>query len=178
MEIRLKPVEGTVEVMADLESRGVIRRLFPGKDRLLLESGESKWKEVYAANEVYGAHKLIAVTINSLEPSNFVYHSDAEDFILLDDWNARDLILTVALEPYEKIQEKIDSGCLSPSDFKAIRCKKNDPYASFFTMNPFYAHVETCSECSENPPSFYVTESQKLDEKPIALKGYTLKIDL
>lgn len=107
MEIRLKPVEGTVEVMADLESRGVIRRLFPGKDRLLL-----------------------------------------------------------------------DSGCLSPSDFKAIRCKKNDPYASFFTMNPFYAHVETCSECSENPPSFYVTESQKLDEKPIALKGYTLKIDL
>lgn len=176
MVITIKPVDATAEIMAFLEDKGVIRRLLPGRDRLKVEPGDSKWREIYAAQDRFGPHKLIAVTINREQPQALAYHSDAEDFMLIDSPDAADLILTVALVPYDKLQEKIRENTVSQEDFMALRCRANDPLTSFFTMNPYYAHVETCGHVSDCPPSFYVAESRHLDENAIDFKGYQLII--
>lgn len=176
MEIVLRPVAATVEIMEALENRGVIRRICPGKDLLNVERGQSRWVEIYAAQPHHGPHKLIAVTINSTEPRNFAYHSDPEDFMLIDRAADAELILTVALIRHEELAEKIAGGTLSAEDFMAVRCRANDPELSFFTMNPFFAHVETCTFESDNPPGFYVGESRDLDENPVDFGRYTVVI--
>ncbi len=176
MEIILKSVEATVEVMEALEAAGVIRRICPGKDVLAVEKGQSRWVELYSAQERFGPHKLIVVTINCTEPRNFSYHSDPEDFMLIDRVAEADLILTVALCPYEALAGKIAARTLSAADFMAIQCRANDPELSFFTMNPFFPHVETCSVESDQPPSFYVAESKHLDENPVDFGVYRIHI--
>lgn len=176
MEIVLTPVEASVDVMMALESKGVIRRISPGKDTLEVARGQSRWMEIYSARERFGPHKLIAVTINSAQPKGFSYHSDPEDFLLIDREDAKGLILTVALCQHSELEAKITAGTLRAEDFMAIRCKANDPELSFFTMNGGYAHVETCTAESENPPSFYVTESRHLDENPVDFGEYRIRI--
>lgn len=178
MTLILKPVMATVEIMKDLERQGIIRRICPGKDVLAVERGQSRWTEIYSAQDRFGPHKLIAVTINSTEPVNFSYHSDPEDFMLIDRPADADLILTIALSNHEALAEKIAAGTLSAADFICLCCKANDPELSFFTMNPFYAHVETCSAESDNPPSFYVGESKNLDENRVDFGGYRIAIQM
>lgn len=177
MELVLTPVEASIEVMAVLESKGVIRRISPGKDALPVERGQSRWMEIYSAHERFGPHKLIAVTINSVRPNHFSYHSDPEDFMLIDRADAEGLILTVALCKHSELEGKIAAGILSAEDFIAIRCKANDPELSFFTMNAGFAHVETCTAESKNPPSFYVAESRHLDENAVDFGAYRVRIN-
>ncbi len=177
MEIFLKPVTATSEVMALLEAKGVIRRIAPGKDVLAVEKGQSRWVEIYSAGELFGPHKLIAVTINSRVPKHLSFHSDPEDFMLIDRQGGAELILTVALCQHRELKVKIGAGTLSAEDFMAIRCIPNHPELSFFTMNPYFAHVETCSAESDNPPSFYVGESRDLDENHVDFGDYTLIIE-
>lgn len=177
MEIVLKPVAATIEVMERLEAKGVIRRIAPGKDVLTVEKGHSRWSDIYSAGERFGPHKLIAVTINSRVPKHLSFHSDAEDFMLIDRQAGAQLILTVALCPCGELKEKIEAGTLSAGDFMAIRCVPNDPELSFFTMNPGFAHVETCSAESDTPPSFYVGESKHLDENHVDFGEYRIVIE-
>ncbi len=134
MEVRLKPVLATEKIMDMLESRGVISRICPGKDILKTELGESRHETIYAADERFGPHKLICVTINDTRPRNFLYHNDAEDFMLIDLPHRTDLIITMALIPKDELEEKIDSKTFAAEDMIAVIFKPNDPYTSFFTM--------------------------------------------
>lgn len=177
MDILIKPIPCTIEIMDMLESRGIINRLCPGHDTLEVEKGKSRHETLYSSDEAFGPHKLICVTINSVEPTNFLYHNDAEDFLLIDFPHTEELILTISLDKKDVLIRKIEEGVLEASDFISIICNKNDPYTSFFTMNKEYAHVETCMRASEHPPSFYVTESRDLDENMIDLKSYKLIIE-
>lgn len=176
MDIIIEVVPCTVKLMEKLEGLGVIRLLSPGRDLLEVGILESKHRTVYSADEKFGPHKLICVTINSTEPANFLYHSDTEDFMLIDRPGTADLILTVSLLEYSELNKKIDNGTVLSSDFISIRCNKNDPFTSFFSMNKFFPHVETVLETGDNPPSFYVGESRDLDENLVDLKNYSLVI--
>lgn len=176
MEIVLTPVEASAAAMERLEAAGVIRRMGPGKDTLPVGPGESRWVEVYAAQEAYGPHKLIAVTINSAALTKLAYHSAPEDFLLIGDPKSTGMILTMALCRAAELERKISEKTLGSEDFMALRCRFNDPELSFFTMNPYYAHVETCVHESKMPPSFYVGESRNLDENAIDFSDYRLEI--
>jgi len=174
IEVIAKPC--SIELMNRLEELGVINLMSPGRHRLETIEGESKHKTLYSTSERFGPHKLICVTINSQKPSNFLYHNDAEDFLLIDDPSSTSLVLTVSIHKKEILEEKIRNKSLSSDDFISIICKKNDPFTSFFTMNPEYAHVETVLKTSNNPPSFYVTEPRDLDENLINFEKYNLVI--
>ncbi len=176
MEIVVKPVKSTEALMAFLEERGVITRICPGHDPLDTRKGESRCDTVYSTNPKFGPHKLICVTINTTEPKNFMYHSDKEDFMLIDKFGTTGLILTMSLCHKDELLQKIEANTLSADDFVSVICEPNNPYLSFFTMNPYYPHVETCRIPSENPPSFYVGEPRDLDENPIDFKVYQLTI--
>ncbi|MCH4888061.1 hypothetical protein EZV73_10775 [Acidaminobacter sp. JC074] len=178
MNIKVKPIPVSEEVLEKLESYGVIRRIRPGKDILETEKGQSKHASVYECDDKFGPHKLICVTINSSEPSNFLYHNDHEDFMLIDLPNKTDLIITMSIHHHTVLEEKIENKTLSPDDFMSVIFKPNDPYLSFFTMKAGYPHVETCSSVSDTPPSFYVGECRDLDENHIDFKTYKLEIEV
>lgn len=177
MKLVIKPVKATEALMAYLEEKKVITRICPGHDPLNTLIGESRCETVYSTASVFGPHKLICVTINTSEPKNFLYHSDKEDFMLIDKPGTAGLILTVSLCKKDDLLQKIEAGSLTSEDFVSLICEANDPYLSFFTMNPYYPHVETCRAPSETPPSFYVGEPMDLDENLIDFKGYQLSIE-
>jgi len=176
MKLVIKPVAATEELMAYLEENQVITRICPGHDPLEIKRGEAGFRTVYSTAPRFGPHKLISVTINTSEPSKFMYHSDKEDFMLIDGQGTSELILTVSLLHKNELNRRIEEGTLSETDFISMICRPNDPYLSFFTMNPYYPHVETCSTPSGDPPSFYVGEPRDMDENLIDFKGYQLVI--
>lgn len=177
MKIIVQPIKATEEIMKFLEQSGVITRICPGHNPLETPRGKASCETVYATDPKFGPHKLISVTINTTEPKNFLYHSDKEDFMLIDRPGTRELILTVCLCHKDELKQKLKNNTISAEDFMSVVCEKNNPYLSFFTMNPYYAHVETCKAPSENPPSFYVGEPRDLDENFIDFGEYELVID-
>lgn len=176
MKIVVKPVKATESLMVLLEEKKVITRICPAHDTLKTRKGEARCETVYSTNPQFGPHKLICVTINTIEPRNFLYHSDKEDFMLIDRIGTTELILTVSLCHKDELLQKIETNTLGSEDFISIICEANNPYLSFFTMNAYYPHVETCSRPSDNPPSFYVGEPRDLDENIIDFKAYQLAI--
>lgn len=178
MKITVRPVPVSDKVLDKLEQFGVIRRLCPRRDVLEVKMGESRHASLYECDEKFGPHKLICVTINSVEPKNFLYHNDNEDFMLIDLEDRTELIITMSLYHHRILEDKIENGTLTDEDFMAVIFKPNDPYLSFFTMNKGYPHVETCKMASQKPPSFYVTESRNLDENHIDFKDYELRIEV
>lgn len=176
MKLVVKPVKATEELMRFLEEKKIITRICPGHDLLDAAGGESRCETVYSTDVKFGPHKLICVTINSTEPKNFLYHSDREDFMLIDKPGTADLILTMSLSHKDELNRKIAEGTVTADDFISIICERNDPYLSFFTMNAYYPHVETCRVSSDNPPNFYVGEPRDMDENLIDFKGYQLVI--
>lgn len=177
MNILIPIVEMNEENMEFLEAKGIINRLLPGKYRMDVPCGESKHKSLYESNDQFGGHKIITVTINSTQLKNFVYHSDHEDFLLIDELDKTALILTICLLEKNTLKEKIRQKQLSSADFIALKCVFNDPRLSFFTLHKHFAHVETVQVESKIPPSFYVTESRLLDENRIDLGSYSLILD-
>lgn len=176
MEIKIKPIPSSELIFMRLEEKGVITRICPGHDPISVPMGDADYKEVYHTDIKFGSHKLISVTVNSKQPSKFVYHSAKEDFLLIDYEHTEKLILTVALYKEDIINEKIRNKTISEDDFMAIICEKNHPFFSFFTMNPGFAHTETCHIEGNNPPSFYVTEPHNIDEISIDFADYSLVI--
>lgn len=177
MKLFVKPVKITESIMNLLEKKKVITRICPGHDVLMTKKSESRCETVYSTDDRFGPHKLIAVTINDTKPSKFVYHSDKEDFMIIDKKGTTDLILTVSLYHKDELIQKIESNTVSSNDFLSIICEANNPYLSFFTMNDYFPHVETCKTPSDNPPSFYVGEPRDLDENWINFKSYKLVIE-
>lgn len=177
MEIVLKPVPATAQALDALEAAGAVRLLRPERDRLPVERGDARWTELYAAADRFGPHKLIAVTINRTQPVSLSWHSDAEDFLLMPHGGEAELVLTVCLLRGEALARKVEAGTLSEDDFVALRCRPEDPAVSFFTMNPGFPHVETCTRETETPPCFYVTESRHLDENRADFGPYRIRIE-
>lgn len=178
MNIVLKPIPVSEQLMDELETKGIISRLRPGKSVLDVGPGKTKHRSLYESDEKYGPHKLICVTINSVETDRFLYHSDHEDFILIDLPDRSDLIITFSMLDNKRLEDKIEAGCLCRDDFMSLIFKPNDPYTSFFTMKAGFAHVETCAAISDKPPSFYVAEARDLDENVIDFKQYNLRIEV
>lgn len=176
MVILIPVVEMNQITMEFLEKKGIISRLLPGKHRMKVGLGESKHESLYESDDRFGGHKIITVTINTTQPINFVYHSDHEDFLLIDDLDRTPLILTICLLEKDTLKEKIRQKQLCSTDFIALKCVFNDPRLSFFTLYKYFAHVETVPFESIMPPGFYVTESRKLDENRINLETYKLVI--
>lgn len=176
MKLKVKIVDMDDTIMENLEKKQLIERLKPASHRLSANKGESKHASIYEAEEKFGPHKIITVTINSTEPKNFLYHSENEEFLLIDSMDRENLIILMALIKKDELNMKIKKESLSSEDFLAVRCKFCDPNLSFFIMKKNVPHVEIAERESDNPPSFFVTESRDIDENLIDLSNYELDI--
>lgn len=155
----LTPRPTTAEILGELETMGLIIRLFPGRHEIALAPGEALGRAVYPpAPPGHGGHKLLACTIRQAGFGRFGWHPVAEEFLLIGPQNRAPLYLAVFLGFAGALQNKLLSNSLKPSDFVCLECAFNDPETSFFTMNPFVPHGECVADTSAAPPSFYVTE--------------------
>jgi len=155
----LKPVAMTKERMLELEERGLIYLLGPGKHFVPgIEEGTGSVKPLYISDIAAGAHKIIAITKNVTTPKGFGCHCDNEEFLLIGDPGSKKLYLLMALDPEELMMRKYAEGTLSDEDFILLDCRFNDVECSFFTMLKTTAHTEFTAAGEGIPPSFYVTE--------------------
>jgi len=176
MNLNLKPVDMTEEVMADLEKRGLIIRLKPGAHAFPAPKGKSLVTNLYVSDAKYGPHKTISVVVDHNEFSAFGTHSDNEEFLLLGGINERPMYLLVSYITTEAIEQKIADKTISADDFVCLRCKHNDPYVSFFTMLKGVPHGEAAAEGEGSSPSFYVTEPADIDMNVIDFKEFCLNV--
>jgi hypothetical protein len=175
--IYLKSLAMTPLVMQNLEDRGLIIRLSPGKFKLPAEKDETLVKSIYESDNKYGSHKLITVTVNRSYFSAFGTHPDNEDFLFIGDPNTKPLYLVISMCMKDKLKHKIESGSISSCDFICLRVKYNDPEVSFFTMLKDVPHDEVISEAEAHPASFYVTEPCSMGLEFTEFKNYELKIN-
>ncbi len=177
MKIELQPRLMTAEVMAELEQRGLILRLYPGGHAAEVGPNEACSRDLYSSDEQYGPHKLIVATINSVDADKyFGDHADNEEFLFIGDPATRPLYLVVALHKRAQFEAKVRNQTLSADDFVALRVRFNDPHASFFTMLKEVPHGEVTVAGPGTPASFYVTEPRDVTIRPFELGGYTLTV--
>jgi hypothetical protein len=175
--IYLRPVEMTGRVMDELEKKGLITRLCPGRHELGAGPGETLWKLLYEPKEGYGPHRLITVTVNREAFEGFGTHPDNEEFLLIGDRDTQPLYLAISFLGKAELAAKIAAGTVGAADFIALRIKYNDPELSFFVMRAGVPHGEAIVDTGKKPPSFYVTESLHLPLDLTGFDGYELKIE-
>ena len=174
--IELKPQEMTEKVMKDLEKKGLIYRLCPGHDVLEPEYGEIAWKKIYEADEKFGPHQIISVTVDRNSFSAFGVHSENEEFLLLGKNEDKPLYLLIALCDRQTLMKKIKDETLCKDDFILLHCRFNDPETSFFIMKKGVPHGEASIPGTSHPPSFYVAESRDIDLIKIDFNKFVIGI--
>jgi hypothetical protein len=175
--IQLKSVKMNEEHMNQLESRGLIIRLFPDHHKLDTEEGLTENHCIYTASKKYGAHKLISVTVNRTALASFGSHPDNEEFLLIGNPNAKTMYLVLALCKKDELNSKIKSGNLKVSDFIALEVQYNDPYVSFFTVVKDVPHGECIKKENKQPATFYVTEPESMGIEKTDFGNYIIRID-
>ena len=174
--ISLKPVEMTKAVMQHLESKGLILRMSPDTTPLNAKPGQTVCSVIHSSKDEYGPHKLMFVTVNRKELTEFGTHPDHEDFFLIGKPGERPLYLVIALCLREELDKKIQRNTLTPEDFITLKVRHNDPEVSFFTMLKDVPHGEAIGHDEGEPASFYVGESRDLPDVDTDFKNYELVI--
>lgn len=177
--IALKPVPMTADAMKALEDMGLLKRLVPGGHRARPQPGETVDTVVSAGEGGRGPHALVSVTVATTDPLlAFGTHPEGEEFLFLgrDEW--RPLYLFFALCDGGAFRGKLSGRTLSDADFICLRVRYNDPWVSFFSVNPNIPHGECVSvDESGEAPSFYVTESKGLPLDTFDMSGYALAVE-
>lgn len=178
-EIKLKPTPMTREVMQDLENRGLIYLMGPGKHETPnVAPNTGKVTPLYLSKPECGGHKLIAVTKNVADIINFGTHADNEEFLLIGDYNTKPLYLLVAKMSKDEMCRKADREGLTAEDFVMLDCKFNDPECSFFTMLGITPHTEFTIPGGKRCPSFYVTEPTAMTSDYETFKDYSFSLNI
>ena len=173
----IKPTDMHEAVMKDLEKKGLIIRLCPHNHDLEPEVNEALDEAIYIGKESTGPHKLITVTINRTSFSKFGIHQDNEEFLLIGDQNTKPMYLAIAYLDNASLNRKIKEETLCESDIIILKCRYNDPNASFFVMKAGVPHGEAIIDKDLPLPSFYVTEGRDTMTQITDWGNYQLVID-
>lgn len=175
--IILHPIEMTKAVMQELENKNLIIRISPNTVNLDAKPGQTLVDPIYSSSEGSGPHKLMFITVNRMELTEFGTHPDNEDFLLIGDPNFKPLYLVVSLCRMDELDLKIKNKTVSADDFVTLRVKYNDADVSFFTMLKDVPHGEAIGKGEGKAASFYVGESRDLIDVDTDLKDFELVIN-
>lgn len=157
----LTPAKMCVEIMEELERRGLIERLAPSREkhRVPVAKNEGRGEIIYVSGAESGGHTLVACAIDNDTFSSFATHQENEEFLLLGGVNERPMYLLVCLLGREELLGKMNNGTLTGEDFVLLDCVFNDPEVSFFIMKEGVPHGESAYGVGR-PATFYVTECE------------------
>ncbi len=178
IDLKIKIVDASYNVMAMLEDMKLINRFFPSKEMYNSIDDNDRIETEYISDPCYGSHKLICIRKNTTE-LNLTAHPDNEEILLINpsEFKFKPLYFIIGLEKHLLLEEKIRTNTISPDNILAIKMKYNDPETSFFTVLRGTPHWEATCVGEGLAPVFFVTEPSDLKMDYIALEPYNLILE-
>lgn len=174
--ITLRAVRGTAEVMADMEGRGLLRRLVPSVAAVAVRAGEQVVERVELAQERSGAWQMLVVACNRHRLTYLASHSDIESWLFFADPACKPLLYVVAACGAGEFARKTEAGSLSAEDFIALELSPNDPQTSYFTVPAGVLHDELTYQEPGRAPVFFVPEPSRMEHARVELSGYEIRV--
>jgi hypothetical protein len=174
--IQLQAQRATPAVMADLESRGLLRRLQPTPRAKVVPENEQVVERVELAAEGTGPWQMLVVACNRNKLTCMSAHGDAESWLFFADPASKPLLYMLGTCPVAEFQAKAAAGQLSPADFFVLELRPNDPQTSFFTVPGGVLHDELTYPGPGPAPVFYVPEPSRMGHTEIPLRDYDISI--
>lgn len=174
--ITLQAVRATAEVMAEMEDRGLLRRLVPSASAAAVRAGEQVVERVELAQERSGAWQMLVVACNRHRLTYLASHSDIESWLFFAEPACKPLLYVVAGCGADEFARKAEAGLLSAEDFIALELPPNDPRTSYFTVPAGVLHDELTYEGSGAAPIFFVPEPSRMDHQRVELSGYEIRV--
>lgn len=179
--IRLKPIEVTPKILTRLEKKGLIRTFKPTQKILRLGVHKKGGVDtIYSSSPRFGSHKLICIAKEDSRKVSLNFHSDNEEFILINNTSLRfkPLYIVIGLHKYKEFKIRAVNKRLSKNDFIVLRLTYNDHRTCIFTMLKGTPHCEVTLPGKGRSPIFFVTEPSNLGMTHLNLSGYDLKLNL
>lgn len=161
-EMKLKTVDMSLDLLRDLEDKGLIGLLKPTA-HIEKDKSACTVDEMYSSSKEYGTHKMICVRKNSTD-IQLTTHPENEEVIFIDYENRKfkPLYLVIATCDQSSFEKKAEAGSLCGDDILAVKVKYNDPLCSIFTVRKDIPHCEVTVKGGEEAPIFYVTEPTEM----------------
>jgi hypothetical protein len=175
-ELRVQARRATPQLMAELEKKGLLRRLRPSERAKAAREGDHVVERIELAAEDTGPWQMLAVTCHRIRLEFMTTHADAESWIFCDAPNVKPLLYVVSPLPEAEFERRVRANELTPDDILAIELRPNDPETSFFTVPGGVVHDEQTYRGPGRAPTFYVPEPSRMGYNKIVLDGYDVEI--
>jgi hypothetical protein len=176
MRIRLQAQRATPALLADLEQRGLLRRLVPSdKARHVPESAQVV-ERVELAAEGTGPWQMLVVACNRTKLDHLAAHGDIESWLFFADPASKPLLYVVATCGLAEFQAKVAAGTLAASDFVVLEIAPNDPETSYFTVPGGVLHDELTYPGPGRAPIFWVPEPSRMGHTELLLTPFEFEI--
>lgn len=176
MIIRITALRATPAVMAELEARGLLRRLVPSEKARTVPAGEQVVERVELAAEGTGPWQMLVVACNRTNLTYLAAHSDAESWLFFADPASKPLLYVVATCDEAGLRRKIAERTLSAADLIALEFPPNDPETSYFTVPGGVLHDELTYPGAGRAPVFHVPEPSAMATVRVDLAPYAIAI--
>lgn len=174
--LKVQAQRATPALLADLQSRGLIRRLVPPPHAATVASEQQIVEQVELARVESGPWQMLVVACNRSRLTYLAAHSDIESWLFFADPASKPLLYVVAAGPPEDFARKAGRGELTESDFVAVEFAPNDPSTSFFTVPAGVLHDELTYPGSGRAPVFFVPEPSRMTHTRVDLSHYDIRV--
>jgi len=173
--IRLVPQPMSVAVLEDLESKGIVRRFAPMPEVFRDAPGRNAVATAYASDAQYGPHKLICVSVQTLQV-RLSYHPDNEEILIPAQGAVRPAWFVACHLAPDEIRRRDREGTLRADDFTCASLYPAPRGAEMFTVCAGAAHCEVTRSGPEPRGYFYVTESRDLTSDRIDFERTVVEV--
>jgi len=174
--IRLQAQRATPELMADLEKRGLLRRLVPSEKARTVREGDQVVERVELAEQGTGPWQLLVVACNRTKLDHLAAHGDIESWLFFADPRSKPLLYVVSPCGVDEFKRKIADGSLSAADFIVLELRTNDPQTSYFTVPGGVLHDELTFPGPGPGAVFWVPEPSSMGHEEVRLDGFEFEI--
>ena len=175
--IEIRARRATVELMDQMEKRGLLRRLRPSGACLSVNEGDQVVEQVELAKKGTGPWQMLAVACNRVKLDHLAAHSDIESWLFFSaEPTMKPLLYVVAACRAEEFERKVNDGSLSADDLIALELSPNDPETSFFTVPGGVMHDELTYPGPGTGPVFFVPEPSEMAHRSVSLESYDITI--
>jgi len=176
-QLRIPAQPAHPDLMAEMEAKGLLRRLQPSPEALAVQEGDQLVETVELGQDGFGPWQMLAVACNRTTLDRLSAHSDVESWLYFSaSPTSKPLLYVVATCPVDEFRAKVAGGSLTADDFIVLEIQPNDPEASFFTVPGGVLHDELTYPGPAVAPVFFVPEASRMTHLNVPLDGYEIEI--
>ncbi|MCG3131490.1 MAG: hypothetical protein FLDDKLPJ_02283 [Phycisphaerae bacterium] len=174
--LKIQAQRATPALLAELESRGLIRPLTPPPQAMTVALERQVVERVELAREESGPWQMLVVACNRSRLTCLAAHNDIESWLFFADPASKPLLYVVAACAADEFTKRAENGALTESDFLAVEFAPNDPQTSFFTVPAGVLHDELTYAGPGRAPVFFVPEPSRMTHTKVDLAAYDIRV--